>query len=196
MAKKIKGAPAAGKLAGKAVAFVGKFGLGGRDLDPMKAIVAAEGGSVVDGEKTAPDYLVAGTGVGGKSPAAVAKIQKKHPQVQLIDQAGFYQLVNPTAEEFRAILLSGPHGQEFWDGMQDRISKGGVTLDLTGTDFRNRAVEGTLYRVCLDGCDFRGAQTSAFFGEVKGAKFDGATFTGGMFSNAEDCSLKNRLYSE
>src|SRR5438105_10760214 len=113
MAKNTKATSAAGKVAGKTVAFVGKFGYGGRDLDAMLALVAAEGGSVVEGEKTAPDYLVAGAGVGGNPPAVVAKIQKKHPQVQLIDQAGFYQMVNPTAQDFREAMLSGPHGHEF-----------------------------------------------------------------------------------
>jgi uncharacterized protein YjbI with pentapeptide repeats len=191
MAKKKTATSTAEKLAGKTVAFVGKFGYGGRDLDAMLALVAAEGGAVVEGEKTEPDYLVEGAGVGGNPPAAVAKIQKKFPQVQLVDQAGFYQLVNPTSEEFQKIMLSGPHGYEFWSAMQDRLSKGGITLDLRGTDFRNRTVVGTLYKVCLDGCDFRGAKITAYFDKVTGAKFDGATMDGGSFSNAEDCSLKN-----
>jgi uncharacterized protein YjbI with pentapeptide repeats len=181
----------AGKLAGKTVAFVGKFGYGGHELDAMQALVAEEGGSVAQGDKAAPDYLVAGAGVGGNPPAAIAKIQKKHPHVQPIDQAGFYDLVNPTAEEFLQIMLSGPHGYQFWSAMQDRLERGSVVLDLRGRDFRNRTIEGTFYRVCLDGCDFRGATITAFFDEVKGAKFDGATMTGGAFTKAEDCSLKN-----
>lgn len=148
---KNKGTPRAGNLTGKTVTFVGKFGYGGRDLEAMKALVAAEGGSVVEGEKTAPDYLVAGAGVGGNPPAAIAKIQKKHPHVHPIDEASFYQLVNPTAEEFLEIVVSGPHGHDFWSTMQDRLHKGGIVLDLKGNDFHNRAVEGTLYNVCLDG---------------------------------------------
>ena len=178
------------------MAFVGKIGYGGRDLEPMKALVAAEGGSVVDGEKTAPDYLVAGAGVGGNPPAAIAKIQKKHPQIQPIDQAGFYQLVNPTAEEFREILLSGPHGRDFWNSMHDRLSKAGIALDLTGTDFRNRTIEGTLHGVCFDDCDFRGASISASLDKVKGAKFDGATFGASYFAEAVDCSLKNATMND
>jgi hypothetical protein len=70
--KKRKATPSSGKLARKTVAFVGKFGYGGRDLDAMKALVAAEGGSVVESEKIAPDYLVAGAGVGGNPPARSA----------------------------------------------------------------------------------------------------------------------------
>jgi uncharacterized protein YjbI with pentapeptide repeats len=190
MAKKSTATSQAAKLAGKTVAFVGKFGYGGHDLDAMLPLVATEGGSVVDGVKTAPDYLVAGDGVGGNPPAAVAKIQKKHPQVQLLDQAGFYQLVNPTAEEFRALIKSGPHGHEFWDKMQDQFWRAGQRLDLTGADFRKQTIEGTLYKVCLDDSDFRGAKISAYFDEIRGANFDGATFKDGSFSNAHNCSLK------
>ncbi len=181
----------AGKLADKTVAFVGKFGYGARDLDAMKALVAAEGGSVVEADKTAPDYLVAGAGVGGNPPAAVAKIHKKHPQIQLIDQASFYQIANPTAAEFLQLMLTGPHGHDFWNAMQDRLYKAGIMLDLTGNDFRNRTIEGTLYKVCLDDCDFRGAKISAYFDKVTGANFEAATMNGGSFTSAEDCSLKD-----
>jgi len=191
MATSKKTTPRWGKLTKKTIAFVGKFGYGTYSLDTMKALVAAEGGTVVEADKAAPDYLVAGAGVGGNPPAAIAKIQKKHPQVPVIDQASFYQLVNPTAEEFRALMLSGPHGHDFWNAMQDRMSKAGIILNLTGTDFRNCAIAGTLYKVCLDDGDFRGAKINAYFDKVTGARFDGATMEGGSFSNAEDCSLKN-----
>jgi uncharacterized protein YjbI with pentapeptide repeats len=189
MAKK-KALP--GKLAGKTVAFVGKFGYGGRDLEPMKQLVAAEGGTVVDGIKAPPDYLVAGSGVGGNPPAAVAKIQKKYPQIQAIDEVAFYQLVKPTVEEFRKIVLSGPHGHEFWSQMHNRLHKTGTQLDLTGSDFRNRNIEGNLGNVCLDECDFRGAAISAQFHKIKGARFDGARFAGRYsLSEAESCSFKD-----
>src|SRR5262249_26238236 len=114
----------------------------------------------------------------------------KHPQVQLIDQASFYQLVIPTAKEFQELMLSGGQGHDFWSAMQDRLHKGGLVIDLSGTDFCKRSIQGTLYKVCLDNCDFRGATISAYFDTVKGAKVDGATMTNGSFSNAEDCSLQ------
>ncbi len=50
--KKKKATPTTGKLAGKKVAFAGKFGYGNWDRDQMKDIVKLEGGKVVDGEKT------------------------------------------------------------------------------------------------------------------------------------------------
>ncbi|OWK43736.1 pentapeptide repeat-containing protein [Fimbriiglobus ruber] len=182
----------AGKLAGKTVAFAGKFGYGKYNLEALKKAAVAEGGSVVDGETTAPDYLVEGTGVGGKPPGAVAKIQKKHPQVQVIDEPGFYQMIVPTAEEFLEILQSGPQGHEFWSAMQERIQKSGATIDLSGTEFRKLTIEGILYQVRLDDCDFRGATLNdVYFDKIKGARFDGAAMSGGSFANAEDCSLKN-----
>lgn len=191
MAKGRKAVAPAKKLSGKKLTFVGKFGYGGRDLKPMLDLVATNGGSVVDDAKVAPDYVVAGDGVGGKPPTAVAKLQKRHPQVQVIDQAGFYQLINPTPEEFKRFMTGKPQGYEFWNAVRDGLWKANATLDLTGTDFRNCRVEGVLYGVCLDKSDFRGATISAYFGNIKGAKFDGATMSDGSFSKAEDCSLKN-----
>lgn len=191
MAKKKNSTPVAGKLSGKTIAFVGKFGYGGHDSEVVKKLALEEGGTIVDGEKTAPDYLIAGTGVGGNPPAAVAKIQKKHPQVQVLDCSGFYQLVNPTPKEFREMMLSKPKGHEFWSGMQHRMAMAGLQLDLKGADFRRRTLDGTFYLVCLNDGDFREAKISGFFAKVQGAKFDGAIFSDGSFSQAEDCSLKN-----
>jgi uncharacterized protein YjbI with pentapeptide repeats len=191
MATKKKAASRIGKLTGKSLAFVGRFfGYGKDELGAMKALVAADGGTVVEADNPTLDILVAGAGVSGNPPSAVAKIQKKLPQVSVIDQAGFYQLVNPTAEEFKEFMLTGPHGHEFWAETNDRLFKANLVIDLSGTDFRNRVIEGTLYKICLDDCDFRGASISAYFDKIKGAKFDGATFNGGSFSQAEDCSLK------
>ena len=138
-----------------------------------------------------PDYLVAEPEPEATHPPRSRRSRRSTSQVQVVDQAGFYQLVNPTAEEFLEILRSEPRGHEFWSDMQTRLWKGGVVLDLAGTDFRNRAIEGTLYKVCLDNCDFRGAKIAAYFDKVKGARYDGAIMTGGSFSNAEDCTLKH-----
>src|SRR2546423_1143136 len=109
MAKSKKPTFRVGKLTGRTVAFFGRFGNGGRDLDAMRSLVAAEGGSVVEGEKSPPASRAAGAVAGTNPPAAIAKIQKKHPHLQPIDEASFYQLVNPTAEEFLEIVLSGLH---------------------------------------------------------------------------------------
>jgi uncharacterized protein YjbI with pentapeptide repeats len=188
-----KAKAAGGKLAGKRVALVGKFGYGDHQRQHIEAAAVREGGTVVDGETTAPDILVQGTGPGGKPPAAVARIQRKYPGVQVVDDTGFYRMLAPTLEEFVALLRSGAHGHEFWNDIQDRLSRAGTTLDLTGTDFSNlRLSEVSLYQATLDDCDFRGATfTQVYFPKIKGAKFDGATMAEGSFTHAEDCSLRN-----
>ncbi len=190
MAKK---RPIVGKLSGKSVAFVGKFGCGNNSIEGLQAAVIAEGGTVIDGEKTEPDYVVAGKGIGGKPPGAVAKIQKKYPSVQVLDEADFHRMVVPTPEEFMAILKSGPHPYDFWYRyrvltisaqttvlLHDQIFRG---LDLTGSNLNCANVE---YG------DFLGANlTSVTFDKVKGVKFDGMNLTSYSFSNAQDCSFKN-----
>ncbi|QEG32165.1 Secreted effector protein pipB2 [Gemmata obscuriglobus] len=193
MAKAAKAAKAkapTGKLAGQKVALVGKFWSQQTELEQA---IKDEGGTLVDGEQAAPDIVVQGAGTRGKPPAAVAKIQKQHPSVRVLDAAGFYQLVLPTADEFLAILKGPRRDHQFWSRMQSRLSVSGATLDLAGTDFRTiELAEATLYRITLDGSDFRNCSLSnVSFDKIKGAKFDGARFTEGSFSDAENCSLKN-----
>lgn len=189
MAKKKSTVSQVGKLTGKSVMFVGKFGYGGRDLPGMRKLADAEGATVLEGDKSAPDYLVAGTGVGGNAPAAVAKIQNKYPEVQVIDAAGFYQLVNPTPDECVEYMKSRTLGHVFWSELSFRLGQSKATIDLSGTDFRNQHVDGTFYCFGLDNCDFRGAKISGDFPKVTGAKFDDSHWSEGGFSEAEDCSL-------
>ena len=130
--KKAAAASKSKKLAGQTVAFVGKFGYGKSDLEMMQKLAAKEGAKVVEADKTVPDYLVAGEGVGGNPPAAIAKLQKKQPQLQPIDQAAFYQLVNPTPEEFLALMLSETRTTSLGTGSSDRCRLPPVSLDLSG----------------------------------------------------------------
>ena len=65
MAKGTKETQATGKLAGKTVAFVGKFGYRDMFLDQFANQVVRAGGEVVDAAKTIPDYLFVGEGRGG-----------------------------------------------------------------------------------------------------------------------------------
>jgi hypothetical protein len=138
MAKSKKAA--AGKLAGKTVAFVGKFGYKNCDLKFCTEIAESEGGTVVDGEKTVPDYLVAGAGVGGNPPAVVAKIQKKNPQVQTLDLSDFYQLTAPTMEDFLAILRSGPKDWEYWASSIEGFRAKSISREPTSADTNFRDV--------------------------------------------------------
>src|SRR5262245_56291883 len=100
-----------GKLAGKTVAFVGKFGYGDTVVKKLSAVVAATGGKVV-AESARPDYLVAGEGRGGNPPAAVAKVQKQNPAVQVLDLAGFCQMMLPSPDELLAEIRAGLRGDD------------------------------------------------------------------------------------
>ena len=56
MAKHKKATPAAGKFAGKPYLLLAGSGYGRRGMaNAMKALVVAEGGTVVEGRKAAPD---------------------------------------------------------------------------------------------------------------------------------------------
>lgn len=178
------------KLMGKTVAFVGKFSPGA-DLDDLKELVAAEGGSVVDPAKVLPDYLVAGRGVGGKPPAIVAKLQKKHPQLRPIDTQDFYLILAPTAAEFEQLMLSGNSDHRLWYKLENNLANAGVMFDLSGRNYRNQHIVGLLRQVCLDDCDFSDSKIDAHFGDIKNARFDGCTLHGGSLQRTEDCSLQN-----
>lgn len=180
------------KLAGKRVAFVGKFGEGDHERSDAQYLATDEGATLVEDPLADPiDLLVVGDGVGGKPPAEAAKVQAKHPQVQTLDAVGFYRFLHPNAEEMVELMCSGPRGHGYWSRMKTRAERAGVVLDLSGTDFRKRTVETELGRMALlDGCDFRGANISVVFKEVKGANFEGAVLNGGEVSKAEDCNFR------
>jgi uncharacterized protein YjbI with pentapeptide repeats len=188
-AAKKKPAPT-GKLAGKKVAFAGKFGYGNWDRGRMQTIVKLEGGKVVNGEKKEPDLLVAGAGKSGGLPGAATKIQKKYPAVQLVSEADFYQMTTPDAAELEAILRECPHDWSYWRAMAQRLEKTSPRLDLSGRDFRNlNLTQASLEYVNVDGCDFRGAKLNGVdFEKVRGAKFDGTRID--QLNEAEDCSFK------
>ena len=180
------------KLVGKAVAFVSQFGVWTDQLERDDGPGEGRGGQVVDGETTAPDYLVEGEGARKKPPAATAKVKKKFPAVQVLDQAGFYQLVAPTPDDLMAILAAGPHPHEYWNTFRERVEAAKVPLDLSGRDFRRIDLTGTDLFAKVDGGDFRGGQLAgARFFEVRGARFDGADMRDCDFITAHDCSLKN-----
>ena len=66
MAKKKSATSAGGKLQGKTVAFVGKFGYTDMFRAQFAQLVVREGGTVVEPSQTVPDYLFVGEGRGGK----------------------------------------------------------------------------------------------------------------------------------
>jgi len=196
MAKKVSSTankPAQGKLTGKTVAFVGKFGYQDMWLDKYKAYVASEGGRVVDTEKTIPDYLVAGKGRRGNPPGAVARIKKQHPTIQILDAAGFCQLLLPAPDEFHVELRSGPKDHSRWDQLETLFREAGTTLDLCGVDLREANLYGAkLLSVKLDGANLRKSSAHyAEFGVLSGIAFDDADLTHAYFQNMETVSFRN-----
>jgi uncharacterized protein YjbI with pentapeptide repeats len=183
---------ATGKLAGKKVAIVGKFGYGTWDRDRIAEMVKLEGGTVVNGEKKKPDIVVEGKGQGKSPPGASARIQKKHPGVQVMDEADIYALCTPTADELDAILRNKcPHDWSYWYSVSRRLEKTSPKLDLSGRDYRNLNLKNaSLEHVNVDHCDFRGCKLEGTdFGKIRGANFDGAKID--QISEATDCTFRN-----
>ena len=187
-----------GTLAGKAVAFVGKFGYRDMFLDNYRTFVVAAGGSVVAAGSAVPDYLVAGEGRGGKPPAVVAQLSKKHPTIQILDEAEFCRLLLPLREEFATDLRSGPREHQYWDRLVALFRRANTTIDLDGADLRNANLYGAkLTSVGLDGADLRGASAHyAEFGDLKDARFDGADLSDAYFHDAEGCTFRKAVMSE
>jgi uncharacterized protein YjbI with pentapeptide repeats len=187
--------PNAEVLAGKTVAFVGKFGYHDMWLSFLQDWVNTRGGTVVKPDAL-PDYLVVGEGRGGKPPADVAKIQKKHPAVQTPDMAAFLQLVRPTADEFLADLrkgkYNGPLKNTIWDNFAQTIRLSGSKLDLQAADLQGLYLYGAkLDEVKLDGADFRKAKLEyAHIENISGARFDDASAPNIHFNSVEDCSFR------
>jgi uncharacterized protein YjbI with pentapeptide repeats len=188
--------PPPGKLAGKTVAFVGKFGPRDMWLDQYRRYVTGEKGKVVDAEKAVPDYLVAGEGRGGNPPAAVAKIQKKHPSVQVVDEAGLCQLLLPSPDELCAELRAGPmkydRDERRWEDLRYLFHNAGATLDLRGADLRGTNLFGAeLTSAHLDGADLRTASAHyAHFGVLSGVNLDGADLSNAYFLDVADCTFR------
>lgn len=190
--------PAGGKLAGKTVAFVGKFGYRDMFLEKYQGYAHEEGGQVVDLDSTVPDYLVVGEGRGGKPPSVVAKVQKQHPTIQILDEADFCRLLLPSREELYALLRSGPSGHEWGDRFENLTRNAGSVIDLNGVDLRKVNLYGAHLRsVNLSGADLRGASAHYVeFDDLKSVQGDGADLSHAYFYDAADCSFRQAILSE
>lgn len=194
MADRRPNVPRIGKIIGKRVAFVGRFGPRGWNLRWLQSLAKAEGGALVDDPlQTPPDLLVVGAGVGGKPPAVVAKVQKKHPHVQVLDEGAFHRTIQLTAADFAALMQTDLADHE-WETIQARLQKCGGGPDLSGSDFSKRRLGGDWNQVKLNGCDFRSSRIGGDFPAIHGAKFDDARLYRGSFSEAEDCSFQRALF--
>jgi len=187
--------PVAGKLAGKSVAFAGRFDYDGHFYTER---VRAAGARVVKIESSVPDYVVVGHGRGGKPPAIVAQVQRQHPAVQVLDGAGLCRLLLPAPEEVLADLLAPAWDSKRWDTMTYLTGKC-EPIDLRNADLRKLKIARTkmdiarinLYALNLDGADLRKGDLHGMgFNDLKGVKFDGANLKNARFQNAEDCSFR------
>lgn len=172
------------KLAGKIVCFTGALRA---DKESLAAIIAEEGGRIVESVSESLDYLVRGE-FASKTSAAEKKaqslIQKKGAPIQILDEADFHQLLAPTRDEAIALLKSGPAGHKAWNRLCGQTWFLGK-IDLSGTDFRKIKIAGgelagesaiNLQSAIVDRCDFSGACLQGVkFGNVADAKFDGTT---------------------
>src|SRR5262249_55876109 len=149
----------AGKLAGKKVALVGKFGYRDMHRSVYVQLVTSAGGLVVDPGRKVPDCLVVGEGRGGKPPSEVARIQKQAPPVQILDTAAFTHVVLPDPETLLQEIRKGRRKDHdrYWENLEWLCGQAGAQIDLSRTDLRKADLFGAhLEAVVLTGSDLRG----------------------------------------
>ncbi len=187
-----KQAKQAGRLAGKRFAIVGKCGYHDMFRKQYESAIRAAGASVVAPEKAVPDYIVAGEGRGGRPPAAVGQLARKHPSAEVLDGGALCRLLLPTADELLAVIRSDRRDHDYWESLRQFSFTGKVTTSLAGADLRGVDLWGAnLTHVNLDGADLRGATAQyANFRALSGAKFDGADLVNAYLENAERCSFR------
>ncbi|MGE3808019.1 MAG: pentapeptide repeat-containing protein, partial [Gemmataceae bacterium] len=193
-AKKSGKQPAGGPLAGKTVAFVGKFGYADMFLETYQGYAKKAGANVVDAE-SGPDILVVGEGRGGNPPAAVAKIQKKHPAVQVLEVPDFCQLLVPSVDEVIAFMRAktAKGDERRWDEFNALLGEANVTIDLRGADLRAISMDAGahLERFQLDGADLRKvAAHYAHLPPLSDVNLDGADLNNAYFNGATNCSFR------
>ena len=194
MAKVKKVGSTAGKLAGKTIAFVGKFGYKNMSLPMYTEMVVKEGGTVVDAAQAVPEVLFVGEGRGGKPPSEVAKIQKKSPAIQVYDLAGMMQFLLPDRDGLIQEIAKGRRddGHRFWDSLEAMCRAAGTMVDLTGVDLRTADLYGAkLEGVQLDGADLRGVQAEyTHFGDLEGVNFDGCNAKNVYLQSLKECKFR------
>lgn len=185
-----------GRLAGKTVALIGKFGYSDMQRGLYVSQVTRSGGQIVDPAKTVPDYLIVGEGRGGKPPADVAKLQKKSPSIELLTLGDLV----PTREELLKEIGLGrqPDRHRFWDELQYVCREAGKQIDLIGADLRSADLYGAnLECACLTGADLRGAKTEyTQFGDLQNVNFDECDAEHVYLKNLAHCTFRGANLGE
>lgn len=205
MAKKTKpvtGAAAkpGGKLAGKTVAFIGKFGYSDFFQNAYQEMVRAAGGTIVDPLKKVPDYIWVGEGRGGKPPGDVAKLQKKHPAVIVLGDNDFAAFLLPSREEFLKQIkaLKAGDNELYWDAFDMFSPLTGDWLDLTSADLRHAKLRSAkLERANLTDSDLREVQAEyAHFRDLSNVDFRKANLRSSRLGDVLKCNFREADLTE
>jgi uncharacterized protein YjbI with pentapeptide repeats len=183
-----------GKLAGKTVAFIGKFGYLDLQRRRYGDIVAAEGGKVVDYRKKNPDYLWVGEGRGGKPPSDVAKVQKSHPAVNVLETKDFVQLLMPDANTILRLLKARKKGDDpLWDSYCHIADFTGSKIAVPSADLRKLDLQSAdLTFLNLDGGDLREANLKhVSFGKLDGVNLSGVQAKNVFLDALHNCQFQN-----
>lgn len=196
MAKKANSQPAkAGKLSGKSVAFVGKYGYKDMHRTKYEEMVKAAGATIVDPAKRAPDYLWVGDGRGGKPPGDVAKIQKQYPTVTAMTAGDFAAFLMPSRDEWieQFKQLTSKDNYEYWDDFERQMVMSKKTMDFSSADLRKLDLGGAkLSRTNLDNADLRECKAEyATFGPLKGIDFRKAALKNVYLGALHECNFRD-----
>jgi uncharacterized protein YjbI with pentapeptide repeats len=189
------------KLQGKTFAFAHKLG-NWYPVSTFPALIAAEGGTVVEKLTADVDFLIADLRPPSGAWALVRKAeelnQKRGAGIRVLDREAFFKLLALTREDALALLLGGEEGIRRWNFLRrpgQRGSLGGLRPirlpSLAGADFRKARLAGAMLdKIKLDGGDFRGADlTGASLSESRSLRLDGACLVKAQLGDLTDCTF-------
>jgi uncharacterized protein YjbI with pentapeptide repeats len=181
------------RLAGKTIAFAGRFYEPYRSVeDAFGRQIKSEGGKLVADVTPALDYLVVGRTRGHTDAEKKAERlnQTQGASIQILDENTFRQLFALTRDEAIVLLRGGEEGVARWQRLRELCLWRGIPpIDLSGINLRGVNLHlVNLQQVILDGADLRNADLShVCFGELRNVKLDGARLQSAFVQHAHDC---------
>lgn len=180
-----------GKLAGKTVAFVGKFGYPNLYKEDYAAMAQASGGAVVASVKN-PDFLWVGDS-GVKLPPDVTKVQKKNPAVVVYRSEDFMQFLVPEPATLIQELKRPAHKDDsFWKAMAMMLHCVKAKVDLSQADLRKVKLDKVhLSYAILEGADLQECRANETkFPPLKNANLCAATGLEAQFGELDHCQFR------
>jgi uncharacterized protein YjbI with pentapeptide repeats len=167
-------------------------------LDETARLLALLGAAVVREVSPNLDYLIVFDRRAGWPTAEELQTNTLNDDgavIQVLDLAGFRDLLSPTPDEALALLRGGDEGLEQWRRRRDDQAR--VPIDLSGAKLRGAKMAGiVLYRVNLEGADLRGADLSgSSLGELVRVNLDGAILPQAYVPHLTDCSARKADFS-